>query len=62
MQFSEIYTHGASLPLGSALLCPTFLREKVSASIDEQRDMPSWVKEYACGLGKGDSKSLPVAV
>ncbi|CAN0209699.1 unnamed protein product, partial [Hapterophycus canaliculatus] len=24
----------------------------VSASIDEQRDMPSWVKEYACGLGK----------
>eukprot|EP00903_Cladosiphon_okamuranus_P017959 g16523.t1 len=25
---------------------------KVSASIDEQRDMPSWVKEYACGLGK----------
>eukprot|EP00752_Nemacystus_decipiens_P006321 g5698.t1 len=25
---------------------------KVSASIDEQQDMPSWVKEYACGLGK----------
>ncbi|CAM9505092.1 unnamed protein product, partial [Ectocarpus fasciculatus] len=24
----------------------------VSASIDEQQDMPSWVKEYASGLGK----------
>ncbi|CAB1121185.1 unnamed protein product [Ectocarpus sp. CCAP 1310/34] len=25
---------------------------KVSASIDEQQDMPAWVKEYASGLGK----------
>eukprot|EP00904_Undaria_pinnatifida_P008766 jgi/Undpi1/5019/HiC_scaffold_19.g08371.m1 len=24
----------------------------ISASIDEQRDVPAWVKEYACGLGK----------
>lgn len=30
-------------------------RGQVSASIDEQRDMPSWVKEYACGLGKGNT-------
>lgn len=52
--------HPPSLPLCPALLNATSLRVKVSASIDEQRDMPSWVKEYAGGLGKGEMNHLLV--
>lgn len=39
-----------------SLLYPPYMNPtdgQVSASIDEQQDMPSWVKEYASGLGKG---------